>query len=66
MTLDEVKRRAVLDALARHRGNKTLAAAELGVSVKAVYNWLARWRRQGVVTRDWHDSLAGTEGRRDG
>jgi len=44
MTLRELKERAVLDAIARHGGNKLAAAAELGVSLKTIYNVLARIR----------------------
>jgi transcriptional regulator with PAS, ATPase and Fis domain len=42
LTLDTIKRRAVLDALDRHGGNKPAAAAELGISLKTVYNILNR------------------------
>jgi hypothetical protein len=42
MTLEEIKLRAVQDALRRHGGHKPSAALELGVSLKTIYNWLAR------------------------
>lgn len=61
MTLDEVRRKAVLEALARHRGNKRRTAGELGVSLKTLYNLLNRWVTEGRVTRAWVDSLAHDE-----
>jgi transposase len=62
MTLEQVRRKAVLEALARHRGNKKQTAHEMGVSLKTLYNLLNRWVSEGHVTRDWLDSLAGTRG----
>ena len=62
MTLEQVRRKAVLEALARHRGKKKRTADELGVSLKTLYNLLNRWVSEGHVTRDWLDSLAGTRG----
>jgi len=44
VTLNELKERAVVAALARHGGSKVQAAAELGVSLKTIYNVLARIR----------------------
>ena len=48
MTLNQLKERAVLDALARHGGNKLAAALERGVSLKTIYNVLARIRERAV------------------
>lgn len=48
MTLAELKERAVLEALARHGGSKVKAAAELGVSLKTIYNVLDRLRSRRV------------------
>jgi transposase len=45
MTIEEHKRVAVVDALERHDGNKVKAAKELGVSLKTIYNILARLDR---------------------
>lgn len=41
-TLAEYHRQIVADALRRHRDNVTAAAAELGVSRRAMYNWIRR------------------------
>lgn len=60
MTLEEIKRRAVLRCLARHRGNKLRAVKELGISLKSLYNWLNRWASEGKVTRAWLDSINDT------
>ena len=43
-TLEEIERQAILSALARHGDNKTLAARQLGISVKTIYNKLERYR----------------------
>lgn len=58
MTLEQVRRKAVLEALGRHRGNKKRTADELGVSLKTLYNLLNRWVTEGHVTREWVDNLA--------
>ena len=47
-TVDEVIRRYVLARLTANGGNKVVTAAECGVAVKTIYNWLARWA--GEVT----------------
>lgn len=33
----------IAEALRKHRGNATLAAAELGVDGRTMRRWLARW-----------------------
>jgi DNA-binding NtrC family response regulator len=43
-TLEQIERRAILRTLAKHDDNKTLAAQELGISVKTIYNKLERYR----------------------
>jgi DNA-binding NtrC family response regulator len=40
MTMEEVETRHLLETLERHGGNKTTAAAELGISLKTIYNKL--------------------------
>lgn len=40
LTLAEIEMRAIMDAIERHRGNKTAAAQELGVSIRTLYNKL--------------------------
>ncbi len=42
LTLREIESRAIHAALDRHRGNKTAAAQELGISVKTLYNKLSQ------------------------
>lgn len=44
--LDDVERRAILAALERHAGNRTRAAAELGISVRTLYYRLADYQRR--------------------
>ena len=43
-TLEDIERQAILATLARHGDNKTLAARQLGISVKTIYNKLDRYR----------------------
>ncbi|MCC6672687.1 MAG: sigma-54-dependent Fis family transcriptional regulator [Planctomycetes bacterium] len=43
LDLEELERLAVLESLRRHGGDKKAAAAELGVSLKTLYNKLARY-----------------------
>jgi len=39
-TIREVRMKMLKDALERHDGDKPLAAKELGVDLRTVYNWL--------------------------
>lgn len=41
VTLAEAERQAILSALKRHGGNRTAAAAELGISRRKLHYWLA-------------------------
>lgn len=43
LNLEELERRAVIEALARHGGDKRAAAAELGVALKTLYNKIERY-----------------------
>ena len=44
-SLDELEREHILAVLDRHRGNRTAAAAELGISVRTLYYRLAEYER---------------------
>jgi transcriptional regulator with PAS, ATPase and Fis domain len=47
--LAEMERRAILSVLERLDGNRTLAAAELGISIRTLRNRLRDYRQLGVV-----------------
>ena len=44
-TLEEIEMEHLLRTLEKHKGNKTTAAAELGISLKTMYNKLNRLER---------------------
>jgi DNA-binding NtrC family response regulator len=48
-TLEQAERDLILSALREEGGNRTRAAARLGISVRTVRNKLARWRAQGAL-----------------
>jgi two-component system response regulator AtoC len=41
--MEEIEKKAILDALAKHDGNRTRAAAALGISRKTILNKLKSW-----------------------
>lgn len=49
MPLDEVEKRHILDVLRQTGGNRTQAAATLGISIRTLRNKLAAYRKDGVV-----------------
>ncbi len=49
--LEEVEREHILAALARHDGNRTRAAADLGISVRTLYYRLKNYEVQGWMPR---------------
>jgi DNA-binding NtrC family response regulator len=55
-TLDEIERRHILDALARHDGNRARAAEELGISVRTLYYRLSAYEKQGHYSRERNGS----------
>ena len=44
MPLDEIERAVILSRIRRFQGNKTEAAAELGVTPRTLRNKIARWQ----------------------
>ncbi|MGE5611231.1 MAG: response regulator transcription factor [Bacillota bacterium] len=46
-TLEELERQHILATLARHQGNRTATAAELGISLRTLYYRLAEYQQQG-------------------
>ena len=53
MSLAEIERRAVEMALDQHHGNRTRAAASLGISVRTLQRKLKAW---GVAKSDERDA----------
>lgn len=47
LPLSEVERQQILAALARHQGNRTAAAAELGISRRTLHYRLVQYRQAG-------------------
>ena len=50
-TLEAIERRCILDALARHDGNRSAAADDLGISVRTLYYRLNTYEAQGHYRR---------------
>jgi transcriptional regulator with PAS, ATPase and Fis domain len=50
LTLEEMEREQILRVLDKHRGNKPAVAAELGISLKTLYNKLNRYAELGLAT----------------
>ncbi len=48
-TLADMEQQRILDAMERHGGNKPAVAAELGISLRTLYNRLNAYRHQGIV-----------------
>jgi DNA-binding NtrC family response regulator len=48
MTLAELEKRAIVEALRRTGGNRTHAANALGISLRTLRNKLAAYRAQGL------------------
>ena len=51
MTLDELERDHILAMLERNEGNRTAAAAALGISRRTLYYKLEEYQRQGYAVR---------------
>lgn len=50
--LRDLEREHILDALARHDGNRSATADELGISVRTLYYRLAEYESQGFYLRE--------------
>lgn len=50
-SLGDLERQAILDALARHDGNRQKTAEELGISVRTLYYRLVEYEKQGYLRR---------------
>lgn len=48
-TLEEWQRQRILQALGKHGGNKPAVAAELGISLRTLYNRVNEYRQQGFM-----------------
>jgi len=51
-SLEAIERRAILDALARHDGNRKEAAEELGISLRTLYYRIRQYQQDGWLTKD--------------
>lgn len=49
VTLEELERQHILAALERHNGNRTAAAAELGISRRTLYYKIEEYQKQGLA-----------------
>ncbi len=50
MRLEEAERLLIFAALAKHDGNKTAAAKDLGVTARTLQNKMRRYRQAGLIT----------------
>ena len=48
-SLDDIERESIIASLHRHNGNRTEAAAELGISVRKLYYRLVEYQKQGFI-----------------
>jgi DNA-binding NtrC family response regulator len=48
-TLEEIERKHILETLARHKGNRTTAAAELGISRRTLQYRLSEYQEKGWI-----------------
>ncbi len=49
-SLDDIERDSIIAALNRHKGNRTAAAEELGISVRKLYYRLVEYQKQGFIS----------------
>jgi DNA-binding NtrC family response regulator len=50
LSMEAVERRHILAVLAKHHGNRSTAAAELGISVRKLYYRLGEYQRKGLLS----------------
>lgn len=48
-SLEELEQRHILGVLQKHNGNRSAAAAELGISIRKLYYRLGEYQRQGLL-----------------
>lgn len=48
MSMEDVERRTILAVLEKHKGNRSSAAAELGISLRKLYYRLAQYQKRGL------------------
>jgi DNA-binding NtrC family response regulator len=51
MSLEELERKHILATLEKNRGNRTLTAADLGISLRKLYYRLGQYQREGLLRR---------------
>ena len=49
MSLEEMEKRHILATLEKNRGNRTLTAQELGISLRKLYYRLGQYQREGTI-----------------
>lgn len=45
--------KVVREALIKHRGNRSAAARELGITVRTIYNYCQKWEDLKVYVKDY-------------
>src|SRR4051794_22987373 len=51
ISLEELERKHILATLEKNRGNRTVTAAELGISLRKLYYRLGQYQREGLLRR---------------
>ena len=53
--MEDVERQLILAALSHHHGNRQLAAAEVGISVRTLYYRLKQYQQMGATSEPAHE-----------